>query len=451
MPVFARRRLQFMLDSLAPHLSDEKGADLLRRLEEKRVEQVLPAEVELGLLWAIKEHGDVEIEPEWWGDECRPDAYTEGLIKGRAVVIEIAAVTDNSISGEVAMDRVALQCIDVANRSKRGIGEYLYFSFREESGYDKGTYFRRRLAPAEYVVSDGAAEAISSWISSGHYEREPIRLIEPGLDVKVEHRPYRQTRYHNVWSSMPPEAHSIDDNPLYGTLRRKLRQLRAAPSDTLRYIWLGDVGSTLLNRMGSFGEVDHSGRRFSGKEIIERFVASNRERLDGVVVFSPQRKGSWHQTRLEWGVFPFCIHGRPELNEALSKISAMLPKPRFEGYQARSLFRQGAYSPDSKGWYLGMSITSQHGSPMTVRFPARLFLDLLAGRITQEQFLYHVQGGRGERNLFQHWLDQGLTVVGAEMAPRQIDEDDDHLILHLGDDPAARPLRFAPTEEMPRD
>lgn len=51
MPIFTRRRLQAMLNDLAPCLDEAKGKDLLRRLENKRVEQALPAEMELALLW----------------------------------------------------------------------------------------------------------------------------------------------------------------------------------------------------------------------------------------------------------------------------------------------------------------------------------------------------------------------------------------------------------------
>jgi hypothetical protein len=44
----------------------------------------------------------------------------------------------------------------------------------------------------------------------------------------------------------------------------------------------------------------------------------------------------------------------------------------------------------------------------------------------------------GKVNLFKHWLDMGMTISGAEMAPRDIDEDDD--ILYFSEDPAAQPF-----------
>lgn len=126
MTIFARRRIQSMLDPLAPVLGPEKGRDLLRRLNDpKQVEQALPAEMELALLWTIQSLGDLEIEPEWWGDSRRPDAITDACIEGRTTAIEIAATTDNAISGEEVMDAIAIQVSDVANRANSCAGDYL--------------------------------------------------------------------------------------------------------------------------------------------------------------------------------------------------------------------------------------------------------------------------------------------------------------------------------------
>jgi len=55
-----------MLDQIASVLAEGKGKDILGRLNHlKNVEQALPAEMELALLWAIRSLGDLEVEPEW--------------------------------------------------------------------------------------------------------------------------------------------------------------------------------------------------------------------------------------------------------------------------------------------------------------------------------------------------------------------------------------------------
>ena len=61
MPLFARRRIQAMLDELGPSMERGKARDIVARLSRKRQpEQVIAAEMELGLLWAVKQVAHLE-------------------------------------------------------------------------------------------------------------------------------------------------------------------------------------------------------------------------------------------------------------------------------------------------------------------------------------------------------------------------------------------------------
>jgi hypothetical protein len=439
-----------MLDQLAPVLAEGKGKDILGRLNHpKNVEQALPAEMELALLWAIHSLGDLEVEPEWWGDSKRPDAITNALVPSRTVAIEIAATNDNAISGEGAMDAIALQVSAAADRAEKGVGKFLYFTFREESGYLDGRYIRRRLAPKDFTLPKALNKTVQDWVSSGRSERERLRLQGTGLDVEIERKAYRQTRYHNVHSSMPPETHSLDDNPLFDLLRRKKHQLKAAAPGTLRMIFIADVGSTLLRRIGRIGERDWTNRRVSGSQILQHFMATYSKDVDAVVVFSPVKESSSFgfnglsgRKPRRWNVTFSGSAALPDPPDALQKIAEMLPEPHYEGYQARSLFRQGAFFPSGRGQYLSMTIKSTKGfDDLRVEFPARMLLDLLAGRMTEEQFRRRLDSP-GSQNIFEHWLSSGMTISRAEMAPRDIDEDDDHIVLYFTDDPAARAFKL---------
>lgn len=457
MTIFARRRLQSMLSELAPALGVEKSRDILRRLNDRKlVDQALPAEMELALLWAIHSLGDLEVEPEWWGDSRRPDAITDALVPGRIAAIEIAATTDNAISGEDDMDAIAVQIGEVASRARKGAGDHLYYRFREESGYVGGRYIRRRLAPRGMKLDDEQIAAIDAWVKSDDCLRTRLRLEAKGLDVEVEHTERKQIRYHNLWSTMPPETHSLEDNPLFDLLVRKARQLRAAAPGTLRILFVADVGSTLLRRVGRVGEIDHTRRFVSAREIILHFLQARSRTVDAVVTFSPYKEMSRFlrgdplgRKPRRWTVAFFGTPAFAEPPSALEKIAAMLPEPQYEGYQARSLFRQGAFSPSKTGQYLGMTIRGNHGAKtFSVDFPARMLLDLLAGRLTEERFRRQLDGREGNQNIFKNWLDRGLTISGAEMAPRNVDKDDDHLILHFTDDPAARSFEFPDTTDL---
>jgi hypothetical protein len=450
MPLFARRRLQSMLDEIAPHLDEAKARDIVRRLEDKRVDQVLPAEIELALLWALSRIGEIDIEPEWWGDARRPDAYTEALVLGEPAVVEIAAPNDNAISGEAVMDAIALRFSEAASRLRKGVGEYLYFSFASESGYEDGVYYRRRLTPLDYELTASARGSLERWVRSGEIDNRPLRILEPGLDVTIQKKPYRQTRFHNTWSSMPPETHSVEDNPLYKLLVRKLAQVKGAPRGTHRFIFLGDAGSTLLRRIGEVGEIDPTRRFVSAKEILSHFVTANAAAIDAVVAIAPaRRRNPVGRDDLFWKITAF---PRPNFTLDLAPLNALLgylPRPLLEGYQARSLFRQGMFDPKGPGLYLPPRITTSMRGPVTIRLPARAVLDLLAGRIDAETFRRETGGLAMKTNLFKLWLDQGRTIQGAAFEPGGLDEDDDHLVLTLADDPSARELHVPDTVPKP--
>jgi hypothetical protein len=441
MPLFTRRRLQAMLDEIGPLLADEKSRDLLNRLENKRVEQVLPAEVELALLWALAGIGEIDVEPSWWDGTQRPDAYTEALIPGEPAVIEIAAPNDNGLSGEEEMDGIARKVSAFADTIERGSGVYLRFFFGETYGYRGRSYFRQRLAPPDYELSEALKLKLRAWIIGGESRARPLEHVEPGLSVRVERANWKQIRFHNIHSSMPPEAYSIDKNPLFKLLERKLGQLRGARPGTHRFIFLGDVGSTLLNRMGQGGDIDPTNRRLSGAHIIGHFVLTHQRQVDSVVAISPRRERSplGPEPRL-WAVSVFNRPGFDFDLGPLHRLVGQLPRPRFEGYQARSMFRQGMFSPKARGWWVGVRIEHKKGQPMQVKVSARMLMDLLAERITPEQFRYHMSGGGRHKNSFRHWLDRGLTIQAAEFESLGLDADDDVLVLTLSDDPAARAL-----------
>ena len=453
MTIFSRRRVQSMLDELAPVLDSEKRKELLELLNHQtNVGQALSGEMELALLWAIHLLGEMEVEPEWWGDSKRPDVVTDCFVPGKTAAIEIYATNTNSLSGEVEMDAIARQIGKVASEAKAGAGDFLSYRFGETSGYENGIYFRRRLAPKGFLLDDDHKAAVTEWVASGQSANTSLPLHAEDFDVVIMQHENRQTCYHNFSSSMPAEAHCISDNPLFMALKRKLEkgQLKTAAMGTLRILFVADVGSSLLNRVGRNSMPDHSNRTVSGEDIIKHFIGTYAHKVDAVVVFSPtieqlawQSNDPTGRKPKRWSVAMFATEAIPEIPESLERITYLLPEPHYEGYQARSLFGQGAFSPNNHGQYLGITVTTNGKDNRTsIKFPARLLLDLLAGRITEELFRnYHTSGGRNG-DLFAHWLNQGKTICGAEMAPRSIDEDDDHLILHFADDPAARPFNL---------
>ncbi|KVK57952.1 hypothetical protein L906_26780 [Agrobacterium sp. TS45] len=173
-----------MLDDLSAYLDQEKARDLVQRLESKKVDQALPGEMELAMLWAISNTGDIVIEPEWWGDNRRPDAVSETIVLGTQVAVEIAAATDNSISPEEAMDRVALSIAEFCNRLSKGAGHHFYFRFGETTKRLEGRSFRQVLAPSDFQLSEELGKRLREWVREDRFKSEKITLSEPGLWVE---------------------------------------------------------------------------------------------------------------------------------------------------------------------------------------------------------------------------------------------------------------------------
>jgi hypothetical protein len=457
MPIFSRRRVQSMLDELANDFQGQKRTDIVKRLNDKRADQALPAEMELALIWAVKSVGAIEIEPEWWPNTKRPDVITDQLIFGRKAAIEIAAHEDNSLSGKSEMEAIALQISDCANKARKNSGDVLFYYFGVDRKYvDKmdcrngpvpadpmlvtKKYVRFRLAPNGFILSKEMRAQIEHWVTSSENPAERLVLQAHHFHVAVERKATKQARHYNYHCSMPPETPSLENNPLFKLLWRKRKQLSAAPVDMYRMIFVADSGSTLLNKIGGFQERDKLGSFVSGTEIIQHFIAKSNGAIDAVVVFCPYSERSvFGQSSLFWRVTFFHNDKFSEVPDSLNRIASALPAPRYTGDLARQVFRHGAFSPAAGGQYLGGRGTLGKEQP-EIAISSRLLLDLLAGRISKEQFMQPLKPHPAVPNFFELYLNQGMTVKNVTMEPRGIDDEDDRIVLHFAPDPSAKPF-----------
>lgn len=424
-----------MLDDLAPLVDASKLNDLRARLENKRPSQAVPAEFELGVLWALSTVGAIEVEPEWYGARC-PDAYTECLFEDQPCAVEITAISDARLSQEDDMRRVATRLCEVANKFRKGLGRHLHFQFAETSGYTNNGFVRRRLVEKDFVPTDATMEQIRGWLAL-QVDRPPLVLQQEGTHVTVTWQAIRQHPQFNFFSSMPAEAYSLEDNPLYEALAEKAQQLASQSFTGLRSVIVADAGSRMLR------ELNHSMKTHgtvSGKEVIEHFLREAHGAVDVVFVLSPYRNNNvlFHREPVRWRLSGFVRPGLKLPDSGIQKLAAALPPPRFEGYQARALQQQAAFRHDARGWHVGTIMESRRSS-MTIKISARALLDLLAERITFEQFqhLTGLEDKPGQQNILKHRLAQGDILSDVRIEPGGIDEDDDWLVMELKHDPAA--------------
>jgi len=389
--------------------------------------------MELGLLWSMKHAATLQVDPVIPDSTRVPEAFSPDLfdIPG---YIEVTTVADNKLSGEQRMQRAAQQIVTHANTCRSKSGDNLYFMFAEKSYWEDRRFYREHHVASNFELDDQMKVQIGAWVTSPDFSSTRLRLESEAICVTIERKAYKQKAGFNFFSPLPPLAYDIEDNPLYSALRAKVEQLAGVPDDMLRVIFVADGGSRLLRRLS---DRDHLGQHKSGADIINHVLRKYPE-IDMVCAFSPQRGNSGHPVGEPVRWKPTAFHGARERVRSvdnLQKLCAALPRPRFEGYQARSLQKQAAFRP-GRGWYLGTSMTLGKDK-ITMRMSARLLQEYLAGNLTREQFEKKLFS---EENLFKRWLDMGYTIRNTRVESAGVDEDDDHLVLEFERDPAAAPL-----------
>lgn len=430
MAIFSRRRIQAMLDEVRPLLREEKASDLIARLSDrKRPEQLIAVEMELGLLWGIKQLARLRVEPDIPNSTRVPEAYSDDFF-GAPSYIEVTTISDGKLSGEANMQRAAQQIMGFANGLRRRIGNKLYFSFGERSYWEGNQYFREHHVAPDFELTESMKADIRAWVNAPDFEKTSIRLQGAGTNVTITVQEYSQTPGFNFFSSLPPLAYDIEDNPLFAALENKHRQLSGVPPQALKVIFVADGGSRLLRRLN---DRDPLRQHKCGAEVVCHFL--RKRDIDLICVFSPVTRQPFSHNRrsLYWQVSHFGGGRKPIPSiENLSKLADALPVPRFEGSQARFIQRQQGFAPTARGWYVGSEIGLGNGK-ITMKMSARLLQEYLAGRITIERFHDNCTG----KNLFEHWLKLGYVISDARLESGGVDADDDYVILEFRRDPAA--------------
>jgi hypothetical protein len=436
MPVFTRRRLQTMLNDLGPRMTVATATDLLARLEHKDTQSALAAEFELALLWGISRAADLQIAPGFPDSRKRPDALSADLFSSGPAAIEITALSDDTFSGQADMNRAGNIMAQFSDRMRKGASEHLYFEFQEQNIRSDGRNRRIRRVTKDFALSPALEAHLRAWLLSSDWPNPAaIRLTDERVDVVVRWKQYVHPLF-RTFSSMPAVAYDLEDNNISKALQKKERQLSDVPAGVLKCIFLGDVGCRNLRHLRPMGVVETS-----GEKIIQHFLATSE--IDVVCVFSPHSSTHPFGSILSSPFWTATVFDRrqPILEHEYSNLATLanvLPRPSREGNQARELHRQGLFHPQARGQYLGMRIESRSSS-MTIKVSSRLVLELLAGRISQQQFQDFTLGK--DKNIFDIQLTRGLTIQSAHVEKAGLDEDDDYLVFDLEHDFAASALR----------
>jgi hypothetical protein len=441
MPIFTRRQLQQMFNELGPRLAPGKATDLLKRLEHINPNQAIPAEFELALSWAVSKTALLEIDRPM-GNRT-PDIYSPNLLSSAPISIDVAAISDVSLSGEAFMRRAAKIINLTCDQIVKGSSAHLHYDFKERSGYirdDQGRakFSRRRQVTESFKMEPKLRTSLADWLTS-EPTRRPLRLTTKNIDVVITWRGYVHPLL-NTFCTMPSLAYDLRENPLYQVLKSKSDQLRKVPNGVYRGIFLGDAGCQLFNNIDRVDRVNHT---YSGQQIIEEFLACENT-VDFVAVFSVKRakENSWHAAKNPrlWYLYLFEQKTPPDRLDLgpILRLRDLLPVPYVTGYEARLRHEQGMFSPEARGRYLPTSMSTGRQS-MTVRISARALQELMAGRLRAEQF---ENWAAGCPNPFEQHLALGWIISSVSFEPKDTVADDDYLTFTFKEDPAAAALRL---------
>lgn len=232
---------------------------------------------------------------------------------------------------------------------------------------------------------------------------------------------------------------------VYGRLeeKRSRGQLPIGKTSEICGIILWDAGCWAMR--SSFSASPHS---FSIEQVIRTFIADSG--IDFVSVFTPWRRNILGRSGLEWRQITITRHGDPRaasLNQSMEAIARTLPRPRFEGYQARANQRRNMYHPQASGWYLAPTLSSWGGERLEVRISARALLDALALGDFRGVASKYASGGN-DTNFFLQERQKGRIISTCRVENGGVDEDDDYIVFEFREDASAAPFK-ALTDDKP--
>ncbi|WP_157196485.1 hypothetical protein [Methylobacterium sp. 88A] len=438
---FTNRRLHQMFCDIKPHLNSSKRKDFVGRLNSPSVDQSLPAEIELALIWALAQTGDIDVEPEWLTEIKRPDAYTETLIPGYPAVVEITAHSNGRMAFEDPMVKSATRISEFADTVERKFSEKLRFCFSCLRIYRNNTFERLPKARQNYKISQHGKNQIRRWIEVGEDRLEYLQFEDGEVECQIRYTiPARIPMRQRVWTTAPPETYDLVDNPLFEALDRKRKQLSGTPDGIARIIFIADAGSDLLRKIDSSSMRDWSNPK-TGSQIIENFLLKRKLDIDAVVVFTPHRSTEspfgipaiLNQSKVQWLTKIFTSSEFSADLSGLENIRRALPNPKREGYQARSIGQQYHTSKIRTRLYRGYRIVSDMKS-MKFSISSKALFDLLSGmpmdEILRDAIPEQIPALR----------DRGYTINDIKFESKGLDSDDDHIVITLAPDLSNTPF-----------
>jgi len=426
--LFSRRVIQRLIRDNASFMSlrqRERHAAAINR----GTPETVAVEWEIAVLHGLSRLAQIEHEPSL--GRTRPDVlarstrslHTDLFLADIATVFEVGRDELNPIdalSEEVRKAGKTLGLspggfrLDVKGRLEGPTGNQV-MRLKLPPKAELQPFFRSRVLP---YVEQCASDPI--------LPRE-LRIVEEDVEFILIYNPAE--RYFSQSHPSYNTSYSATRNPIHNVLKRKLRQLK----DTESHAPLG----VILCAADSNLDDNRSGSGFSTGQVIQDFFRQNRS-LSFVLTLWAEDPWSRDPGEINGQLYTNSLAACPLSREAIGILAALpktLPEPRNSGTNA---LNELAFHRWKRGRYFYGSWSMSQNE---IKISARVLLELLAGRISLDEFLDVHGRSRGWVPPFEQKVRQGQLLIDAEIQPVP-DRDDDWIIFRFGTpDPAIAPLR----------
>jgi hypothetical protein len=422
MAIFSRRTIQRLINENAEFLTKTQLKEHVRRLN-RLDENFLNTEWEIALLNAFHKLGKVVHEPKLRG--TNPDIhFTSRINPNHSFIADITTLSDKGLKQSYPSELFHDRFIELVRQ--RGLtGD----SFALHIDGDNSKVFRGGGKPVlklptqpnfSTVVFNEKFNAFLDEIVNAPNEIHRYVVRNENVGIAIIYNPKQRG---NLTSHLSYTLiTSLTQNTIYNRLQEKAYKLvNAGVCEPLGLI-VCDSGYSMFNRGRAWDSY--------GFDEVINYVLKEYPAISFILTVTvPQRSGydTDHEVkmRLYKGVTFHSIGN--EILSNIDKLQEVLPTPERNATNAVYLLKAAGQTHKGDLFWGGLEMSSNE-----IKISARVVLDLLAGRITQEVFseIYHV-------NPFSRMIEDGCLIKEVEMQENEKENDDDWLVFRFGDADAA--------------
>ena len=438
--MFSRRALKPRLDALVPHLGAKAVADLAERID-RRGRGRLPAMWEAVWLHGFGELGPIGHEQPL-PDGAKPDFCITVPVGDRTVDVigDITCVSDRGLHDRNPVDLFWEQVVARIRSAKLDPNHFRYQIGHRTVGDWPNIRTVLTLPPRREMANFIKEEVVPFLRELANVRPTTARREFHSSEVQLTLAYDNRQEFGGGGYASYNHLTAKTDNPIYARLKAKEDQLRTAPEDALRVVILCDTGcqamqKQMFNNNQSADKIAHAFLQQSSVIDIVLLVSvevhaamdlhKRHYAIEARITSAPAIEGTRRNQTSGAAV-------RAYLDRALKH----LPLPVLDAHNAALRIDE----PTPGRGTLGISMGSNR-----VRLSARVVLELLAGKISYEDFQrtygWDTASECAQPNPFTYAVEHGQLFTAASVYVGG-DADDDWLEFSFGKpDPAAAPFR----------